>query len=189
MTATVTRGSRAIASDSVGLEHLLTSGYTLTGVVPSKNYPDNYTVLGGTEGEVSPTAVANRATLSVASPSSGDGDTAGVAESGNGLYDPKAVFSDVRGKSFWITGVHIITDTAWTLYVTSGLDDGDATTIDDPVNDVALLRSTGGLLQSISVELPVNSRVRVVTDTAVGVDSRFCVRFTLTSNEAGRLIA
>lgn len=190
MTATPPKGSRALGPDSTGLEHRVAAGRRLTGLVPVKNYPDTPTVLGGTEGDDPVTAVPVRNTLVVASPTNLGADVTGdTPQDGNGLFDPYAVFSESRGKSIWITAVQFVTDQPWTVYVTSGQDSGDATTKDDPAEDVVLLRGTGNYFGNLGIELPKNSRVRVVTDAAVAAASTFCVRFSLTTSESGRLIS
>jgi len=190
MTATPPYGSRTLGGEPVGLEHLINSGLQLTGVLPVKSYPDHYTVLGGTESDVNPTVVPDRGAYVVASPSSGLPDVTGVAQAGNGLFDVYGVFAFNNRKTLWLTSLHFLTDVAWTVYLTSGLRDGVAgTTLDDPANDVAILRGTGSYFGSVGIEIPYGSCIRVVTDVAVGVDSRFGLRTTLTYSEAGRLIA
>ena len=190
---TANRSKTSPGPYSVGFEHRLASGTTLTGVLPQKSYPDDPSVLGGTEGNPTPTSVASRL-HSVAAPDDGGtaDTTGGSAVDGNGLFDVHSIYGHARTRyGVWVTAVHCIVDptTTWSASITSGLGDGDDTTIDDPANDTTVASGVGSAYVKIGIELPPNARVRIVTAGDVPADAYFRLYLTASMSEGGRLIS
>lgn len=184
-----------INDESFGLEHLIANGDSFTGVVPQKEHASDFTILGGTQDDVSPVVLPNRATYSVNRPdSTGAARTSGgTAQGGNGLFDPYLLFaSSLAGKHVWVTGIHVIDPSGaleWTLRVTSGLDDGTAGTfVDDINNDAEILAGTGPTYERIGLELSPNKRIRFVSANTAGVGgARVTLLFTVVCGGYGRL--
>lgn len=183
---------RALSHLSVLVEHRLDSGTELTGVVPQKSYPSARTVLGGTEDDVTPVAIpAKMQTWAVARPDDTlDADsTGGSAQDGNGLFDFESVFRVPHTSTVWLTAVYIKTDAAWTAAITSGLDSGDATTLDETAEDIVVASGTGSGYEKLNIEIPHNCRLRITTTGNVAEDSWFRAQVTLTTSDHGRLIS
>ena len=78
----------------------------------------------------------------------------------------------------------------WEVFLTSGIADGDdATTIDDPVNDVPLVSGTGPELVLINREMLRSQHIRVVCSAAAGKDTIIITNFAAVLNSGGRLVA
>lgn len=181
------------SEESIGLEHIIAVGTAFTGVVPQKAYADTYTILGGTQGAGSPTTIPNRSTFVVNRPDDtlAEETSGGTATSGNGLFDPYDVFDVQNGKHLWLTGIQVIDPSGlleWDVFVTSGLNDGSATTLDAVAGDAAILSGTGATFQRIGLELFQNRRIRVTTDNNAAVgDARIALFFTYVNGSFGRL--
>lgn len=186
-----------LGEESFGLEHIITEGNDMTGVLPQKAYANELTVLGGTQDETTPSVEVARGTHTVTRPDSdGTPTELGVTlVDGNGLFDPYTVFSQLRGKHIWITSIEVRYSDGgggktWTCAMTSGLDDGDAATFVDAIGyDVELRAGTGNTIEKLGYEMLPGRKVRVIADNpGAGEALRVAVLFTLVNGPSGRLV-
>lgn len=109
--------------------------------------------------------------------------------SGGGLFTFTEWFSDVSGNAH-VAYVHVICSAAvaWEVFLTSGLKDGTALTVDDPVHDVFLSDGEGSGALAITTELLRGQCIRFTSVANTGTsDMRVIVSTTKTTSEFGRV--
>lgn len=151
--------------EAVGVQQSVEATYKFSGVRP----------LGAA------TWSAPRNTVITAPPSAADG---------GGLFVPEDVFSQVNG-NVYCTYFQIMSAAAvtWTLYLTSGFGDGDATTKDDPVHDIALANGTAATNVRVMHELLPQQALRLVVTGTPTAAIYAIANFTATTGDYGRIIA
>lgn len=152
-----------LGANAIGIEHAVDAGSTMTGVVSADTNP-NY---------INDREVIQHAQL---------------AGNGEGLVDPHPYISSGNP---YCTFAQIISTGAvnWSVYVTSGMGDGDATTIDDPSRDQEIATGTGNAHIRMNVELLPGQFIRVISGAAGADPMRVIIHFVATLNCGGRLIS
>jgi hypothetical protein len=111
------------------------------------------------------------------------------AGDGGGLFFPSDYLA-TSGKQTYATHVMLFSSAAfnWTISVTSGLGDGTATKVDDPVHDAAIATGSANVHQRMNVELLQSQGIRVVT-TGGSAPIYALVLMANVSGDSGRLIS
>ncbi len=124
----------------VGIEHIVSAGDRLTGVLPAADPPSKL--------------AAPRHVYSY-TPEPADG---------GGLYDPYALFR-TQGEQLWLMGVHIITPAAvaWSVYLTDGLAAAGDPSVDTASTDVLIVGGSGGAYAPLRMCLVPAQRIRITT--------------------------
>lgn len=148
-----------LGANAVGIEHVA-DGADFTGVVSSDNDP-NYN--------------GDRGVL----------EHDPVTVDGEGLFDPHQY---VDRDNPYCTFIQIISDGNWTIYVTSGLEDGTEDQVDAPANDQEIATGTGNVHYRMNIELLPQQKIRIVT-TGNTITARAIVHFANTLNCGGRMIS
>lgn len=111
------------------------------------------------------------------------------AGDGGGLFLPSDDVAPTNNHAY-CTHIQLFSSAAfaWTIYVTSGLGDGSATTLDNPNKDQAIATGSDNSHVRTNVELLPGQAIRIVTTTATA-DVYAIVHFSETSGDSGRLIS
>lgn len=112
---------------------------------------------------------------------------------GGGLFDPAQVLK-VDDTHAYVTHIQIVSIKGgaftWTVDVTSGLEDGDASKIDDPARDQEIAAGSDNVHLRANVELLPQQKIRITTSGVGASDTvRAIVHFSKTHSGGGRLIA
>lgn len=194
----------SLSQQIIALEHLVSAGTKMTGVVPQKDAPANWLAYGGDPGTARPKRdmiTWNRPDDTGASDSSG-----GSPQDGNGLFNPwlgdalpqfkidesADIGERWRGSARpWLMNTTILCDPAvtWNVYLTSGLRDGSATTLDDPAYDLLLGSGAGTGRVELYFDLLPYQCIRVVTSEAPATtEIRAQLYLGLTNGGGGRFM-
>ena len=161
--------------EAVGVQQSVAATFKFTGVRPLED-----------GAAAAATWDKDRNTVIIASPADATPDPI----DGGGLFFPDDVFSQIAGNVF-CTHFQIMSSAAvtWTLYLTSGFGDGDATTKDDPVHDIALANGTAAANVKVMQELLPQQALRLVVTGSPTAAIYAVANFTATTGDYGRIIA
>lgn len=194
----------SLSQQIIAMEHINAENTKMTGVLPQKSAPVDFRHYGGDPG----TLRTQRDMLTWNRPDDGaDPDVSGGTPiDGNGLFNPwsSGLFSECSidesvalserrspvGRP-WLMNLHVLCDPAvtWRAWLTSGLRDGSATELDDPINDVPLGFHTGvGGIQLYFDLLPYQC-IRVTASTApAGTEIYARLYLGLSNGDGGRFM-
>lgn len=156
-----------LSAESVGIEQVVSDGNRFTGILPPSG-----TLETVTERNVDREVV----------------EIPDLGADGGGLYNLYEWFT-LAGRHIYVTSLHIATDdptVEWAAYLTSGLRDGDATTLDDTSFDVELASGTGGSMQALQGEMLPQQCIRITTTAlAAGTTLRAILYVAAMTSEHG----
>lgn len=156
-----------LSSESIGIQHQVPAGNNFTGIRPSTSELDDTTVLPKRNVVVVPT----------------------LAGDGGGLFLPSD-YLKMDQRQAYVTHVILMSSATfgWSINVTSGLGDGSATTVDDPVLDMELFTGNDSVHQRMNIELLQTQSIRITT-TGGAQPIYAIVLMANTAGDGGRLIS
>lgn len=156
-----------LSVESIGVRHIVTGTNNMTGVLPTNGAPTYDRV---------------RHVL----------EYPAEATTGAGLFVPTLLFTNIKDHAYCPQILLLAASGVFTysVAVTSGFGDGDATTIDAPAHDAVIASGSGvtNLLLKPNIELLPGQGIRVLMNTASATHTAI-VYFCLTMGDGGRMIS